>query len=42
MRDDLAIFHPGIFESIFIEVQLNNFNAIIGEIYTKYVWINPY
>ena len=33
MRDVLAIFHPGIFESIFIEVQLNNFNAIIGEIY---------
>ena len=33
MRDDLAIFHRGIFESIFIEVKLNNFNAIIGEIY---------
>ena len=33
MRDELAIFHPGIFESIFIEVQLNNFNALIGEIY---------
>ena len=33
MRDDLAIFNSGIFESIFIEVQLNNFNAIVGEIY---------
>ncbi len=33
MRDDLAINKPGVFESIFIEVQSPKLNAIVGEIY---------
>ncbi len=32
-RDDLAVFDPGIFESVFIVIKSPNFNAIIGEIY---------
>ena len=32
-RDDLAINTPCIFESIFIEIQSNKYNVIVGEIY---------
>ena len=33
MRDDLSIFEEGLYESIFIEVNIDNKKIIIGEIY---------
>ncbi len=32
-RDDLEVFEPGIFESVFVEIKSDNLNAIVGEIY---------
>ena len=33
-RDDISIYVPGSFESIFIEIQSTNFKALVGEIYS--------
>jgi hypothetical protein len=33
VRDDLALNTPGVFESVFIEIQSNKCNVIVGEIY---------
>ena len=33
IREDLSIFDEGLFESVFIEVSINNKNVVIGEIY---------
>ena len=35
LRDDLALFHGGEFESIFIETTSDRKSAIVGEIYRK-------
>ena len=33
VRDDLATNVPGVFESVFIEIKSQKYNAIVGEIY---------